>query len=191
MTFILLLATALAWPISISLILFYRHAVLKSMRRGASLANAPAPEAAPQVSLPVPELLFVDSREIARTSDRHIFKNLARRPWRVAMVYVLAGCTFAMIMAAAVLGGLGETEFLFGRFVSLFWIYAWPIVLTINMVAAATLRAKFATVLLYFAVLAVIVIAMNLVSSEPSWTAYVVASVIIVLNVFLLYRTLF
>ena len=172
MAFILLLATALAWPISISLILFYRHAVLKSMRRGASLANAPAPEAAPQVSLPVPELLFVDSREIARTSDRHIFKNLARRPWRVAMVYVLAGCTFAMIMAAAVLGGLGETEFLFGRFVSLFWIYAWPIVLTINIVAAATLRAKFATVLLYFAVLAVIVIAMNLVSSEPSWTAH-------------------
>src|SRR5205085_10855190 len=52
------------------------------------------------------------------------------------------------------------------------WIYAWPIVLTINIVAAATLRAKAATVFVYFAVLAVIAIAMNLVSSEPSWTAH-------------------
>jgi len=169
--FVLLTATALAWPISISLILLYRHSVLKSMRRGANTSNAAAPTPPTQVSS-VPELLFVDSRELARTADQRVFKRLVRTPWRVAMVYVLAGCAFALIMTAAVLLVLGEREFLLGRFVSLFWIYAWPIVLTINIVAAATLRAKLATVLLYFAVLAVIVITMNLISSEPSWTAH-------------------
>jgi len=142
------------------------------MRRGANAANAAATPSAPQVSLPVPELLFVDSREIVRTSDQRVFKNLVRRPWRVAMVYVLAGCIFALIMAAAVLLSLGENEFLLGRFISLFWIYAWPIVLTINIVAAAHFRTKFLIVLLYFLILAAIAIAINVVSSQPNWTAH-------------------
>jgi hypothetical protein len=167
MAFILLVATAFAWPISIGLILFYRHSVLKSMRRGTNPPNAAAPT--PQVTLPVPELQFVDSRKLDRAPDQTVFKKLVRTPWRVAMVYVIAGCAFALTMTAAVLLSMGEKEFLLGRFVSLFWIYAWPAVLTINIVAAATFRTKFVIVLLYFLVLAAIAIAMNVISSEPNW----------------------
>src|SRR6266550_2182900 len=172
MAFILLTATAFAWPVSISLILFYRHSVLKSMRRGANTPNAGAPTPAPKVSLPVPELLFVDSRTLDRAPDQTVFKKLVRTPWLAAAVYVLAGCAFALIMAVAVLLSMGENEFLVGRFVSLFWIYAWPIVLTINIVAAANFRTKFAVVLLYFLILAGIVIAMNLVSKESDWISH-------------------
>ncbi|MFN2576920.1 MAG: hypothetical protein ABR607_04440 [Pyrinomonadaceae bacterium] len=172
MALILLVATALAWPISISLILFYRRAVWKSMRRGANVANPSGPTPAQQVSQPVSELQFVDSRETARISDLRVFKHLVRRPWRVAMVYVFAGTTFALIMAAAVLLGLSEGEFVLARLISLFWIYAWPIVLTINIIAAASWRPKIATVLIYFLMLASIVIAINAGSSEPNWTAH-------------------
>src|SRR5437763_762583 len=172
MAFILLTATAFAWPISISLILFYRHSVLKSMRRGANTPNAGAPTPAPKVSLPVPELLFVDSRKLDRAPDQTVFKKLVRTPWVVAAVYALAGSAFALIMTVAVLLSMGENEFLLGRFVSLFWIYAWPVVLTINIVAAASFRTKFAVVLLYFLGLAAIAIAMNLISSEPNWTSH-------------------
>jgi len=146
--------------------------MLKSMRRGTNPANAAAPTAAPQVSLPVPELQFVDSRKLDRAPDQTVFKKLVRTPWRVAAVYVLAGCAFALIMAAAVLLSMGDNEFLPGRFVSLFWIFVWPAVLTINIVAAANFRTKLAVVLLYFLVLAGIAIGMNLVSKESNWSSH-------------------
>jgi len=172
MAFILLVATAFAWPISIGLILFYRHSVLKSMRRGTNPPNAATATPAPKVSLPVPELQFIDCRKLDRAPDQTVFNKLVRTPWRVAAVYVLAGGAFALIMVAAVLLSMGEKEFLLGRFVSLFWIFAWPAVLTINIVAAANFRTKLAVVLLYFFILAGIAIAMNLLSKEANWSSH-------------------
>lgn len=139
------------------------------MRRGANTTNASTATPAPHVSLPVPELVFVDSRKTDWALNQQVYQKLVRTPWRVAIVYALAGCAFALITAAALVFSAGSYKFWIAAFILVFWIRAWPIVLTVNIVALANFRARFVTVILYFAVLAVISIAINLTSSHPSW----------------------
>jgi hypothetical protein len=81
-----------------------------------------------------------------------LYAGATRRPWRAAAVYAVAGSCYASVMAASFLAATG-LEFLPFRFLFLAWTFAWPAVLTVNLVAASTRRARFATASVYFLVL--------------------------------------
>jgi hypothetical protein len=158
--FILLVATPLALVASIGLLKLYRRAVLRSMR---ARADSPATEHAPlEISTPsnqpvqtAPNLSVLDhaSPITIGTAAAALYSDLLRAPWRASMVYAVAGYCYAIVMAVAVLSS-GDLELLPFRFLSVFWVHAWPVVLTVNLVAAATRRARFATASVYFLVLA-------------------------------------
>ncbi len=167
---VVLLALALVLPISFGLIWLYRRAVLKSMRaRASSLTNEPDPlvtSSSPhQPAQSSPELSVVDaaSRIPTGAGAAALYAEVLRAPWRTAAVYIVAGACYALILSVAALVSNG-LEIVPLRLLTLFWIHFWPIVLTANLVAAATRRAKFATVVLYFLIFAAI-IAVSLANS--------------------------
>jgi hypothetical protein len=157
---ILLVATPLALVVSIGLLKLYRRAVLRSMR---ARADSPATEPAPlEISTPsnqpvqtAPNLSVLDhaSPITVGTAAAALYSDLLRAPWRAAIVYVVAGFCYAIVMTAAFISS-AELAFLPFRFLSVFWVFAWPVVLTVNLVAAAARRAKLATASVYFLVLA-------------------------------------
>lgn len=178
--FILLLAVILSVPVSVGLIWLYRRAVLKSMRARMRPLTTEAPP--PVSSTPpdqsrqtMPDLAIVDGASVtpATPAARDLYAEVLRGPWRVAAIYGVAGASYAVIMAGARLAAAND-EFLPLRFLLLFWINAWPIVLTVNLVANTSWRAKIATVLVYFLGFAIVVVMVSANSTAPIWSASVV-----------------
>jgi hypothetical protein len=158
--FILLVATVLALLASFGLLRLYRRAVLRSMgARSRPRADEHVFSDTPAASgLPVraePDLAVLDrDTDIAPGAPAEtLYSEALYAPWRTAGIYVVAGFSYAVVMAAAFLAST-QLEFSPMRFLIMFWVYAWPVVLTVNLVAAATRRAKLATVLVYFLVYA-------------------------------------
>jgi hypothetical protein len=176
---ILLLAVALALPISFGLIKLYRRAVAKSMLADASrVANESslAATSLPQPALTPPTLSLVDAASrVPATADvaaRQV--RVLRAPWRLATVYIVAGACYSIILSIISLVS-NSLEISPVRFLALFWIYFWPIVLTVNLVAAATRRAKLVTVVVYFVIFVVITLVSLANSPEGSWYLHVLA----------------
>ena len=159
----LLLAAPLALVVSIALLSLYRRAVFRSMRaRVDPRTSEPAlPEADTAAAQPIQEtaldLAVLDHASPSATgpAEEALYVKLLRAPWRTAAIYAVAGFCYALVLSAAFLAATGS-EFLPFRFVLLFCIYAWPVVLTVNLVAAATRRARVGTVTVYFVVLVVL-----------------------------------
>ena len=158
--FVLLMAAALAWPISLGLLKLYRRTVLRSMRTSVNPpASAPVPvKAGTPATRPVQTALALSildyhSSMTAGSVVEALFSDVLRAPWRAAAIYAVAGFCYAIVMAVCTLAAANH-EFLPLRFLIVFWNCAWPVVLTVNMVAASTRRAKLATVSIYFLVLA-------------------------------------
>jgi len=129
--FILLVATILALPISFGLLRLYRRAVVRSMRStgvaggGETLKPDPAP----------------DHVTGARPPAGTVEALLRRGPWRAAIVYAIASGAYAAVMVTGVLLS-ARLEFFPMRVLLLFVSYAWPIVLTINLVAGTVPRTR-------------------------------------------------
>jgi hypothetical protein len=126
--FILLVATILALPISFGLLRLYRRAVVRSMRAtgGDEAAKAgPAPEYRPSV----------------RPAAAAVEALLRRGPWRAATVYAIASGAYAVVMVTGVLLATKLEAFPL-RVLFLLASYAWPIVLTINLVAGTVPRVR-------------------------------------------------
>lgn len=170
----LLLGAILAGPISAGLIWLYRRAVRKSMSsRKTPLKKTEQPSASvPPVGFPenvpvFPPVEYTSSTPLT-TSARELYGRLLHGPWRVAAIYVLGGFCFAVIMTVANLAG---EQFSPLRVLVLFWVSAWPIVLTINLIANAGRLQKFLTVLVYFLVFVVIEAVMIISGAAPAWPA--------------------
>ena len=160
--FILILAPALALPVSIGLLKLYRRAVLKSMlaRANPRMTGAGPPEASAPSDQPVRgrlgfAILDRASSITAGPVAKALYSTVLRAPWRAAAIYAVAGFCYALVMVATYLAAT-NSELLPFRFLVLFWIYAWPVVLTVNLVAAPSQRAKLATASVYFLILAAI-----------------------------------
>ena len=158
---VLLLAAIVALPVSLGLLRRYRHAVIASMHERAKerMAGSLPPEASTLPEVPgqsVSDLRTIDraSSSMAGPSAAHL-ATLLRAPWQAAVIYAVAGLGYALAMAAASLASWG-IEFLPFRLLVFLWICAWPVVLTIGLVAAATRRARLLTTLGYFFVLAIL-----------------------------------
>lgn len=165
----LLVAAALALPVSIGLLRLYRRAVLRSMRtRADSPASDPVTSASDPVALEAP--LTPDpptdaGRNLAARYDalsasarppvEALYSSLVRSPWRAAAVYAVAGLCFSVILTTAQLVATG-TELLPFRFVVLTCMHAWPIVLIVSLAAATTRLAKLAIPSVYFLALAIL-----------------------------------
>ena len=157
--FILIIAVPLAFLASIGILRLYRGAVIRAMRIRASLEPAePVPLETSVISQePVQAALniaVINSAPsmTAGSATESLYADILRGPWRAAAVYAVAGFCFAIVMAISYLAATN------GRlsFVIWFWIYAWPVILVINIVAVATWRTKLMIVFTYFIILAVV-----------------------------------
>jgi hypothetical protein len=124
--FVLLVATILALPISLGLLRMYRRAVVRSMR-----VTAAGGGVAGEASGPSPP---AERRTGPRPPAASVEALLRGGPWRTATVYAVASCAYAVVMVAGVLLSTG-LELFPVRVLFLLVSYAWPVVLTINLVA--------------------------------------------------------
>ena len=159
---ILMVSAALAFPISFALIKLYRRAVVRTMAHPGSKRNRELPPVETAQPPPIhsgaqlqPTVLNVGPEVGCGSAAEALCTGTLSAPWRAAAVYGAAGATYAVVMtgcyhAAADLLPV-PTRCLF-----LFWTYAWPVVLTANLVAASTRRAMFMIVGTYWVVFGLI-----------------------------------
>jgi hypothetical protein len=156
--FILSTGAMLALPISFLLLRLYRRAVLKRMnQRSERPAGAlqtggtrrAEPEEKPGGSL---KLSIVDAaaRSGAGPAGETLFRRACSSPWRAALVYLAGGTLFAVVMTLCFLRS-SNSEILPMRFLILLWTYAWPLILTLSMVAATRRRTKLLLMAAYIA----------------------------------------
>src|SRR3954452_1491234 len=169
--FYLLLTAALTFPIAIVVLRVYARAVGRSMRqshrsRPATIVDAPA---APQpVSAgDAPRATLYDLAEPPDSPGDALFARMVREPRRAALVYTGAGAVYGAVMAASQLLADG-LELLPVRFLFLTWIFSWPIVLTIGVVAATTRLGRQSATAAYF--LGLIAIGAVAMSRSPDLT---------------------
>jgi hypothetical protein len=157
--FILMLSAALAFPISFALVKLYRHTVLKTMAAtaGKRVLAPPSLETSQPPPIPPSEATIVDKGpEIGDGSDaRALCTDLSTAPWRAAVQHGVAGAAYAVVMTCCYLAASGMSPVPM-RCLFLFWIYMWPVVLVVNLLAASTRRAMFATVCAYGAIFGLI-----------------------------------
>lgn len=158
---ILPLAAVLALLASLGLLKLYRRVVLRSMGTSANspstepvLLEASAPTDRPVQATPDFTVLGYTSSLTARATAETLHSTLLRAPWRAAAIYTVAGACYAFVLAVSIL--MSGSLFSPFRLLVLFWVYAWPVVLTVNLVAATSWRARLASASVYFLVLAVL-----------------------------------
>ena len=97
-----------------------------------------------------------------------LLARLLAGPWRAALVYAVAGSAYGLVMATAQLLASG-LEILPVRLLFLFWMFSWPVVPTVCIVAATTRRAKMTVTALYFLGVAAIGAAGMARSPDLTW----------------------
>ena len=157
--FILILGAVLALPLSYLLLRLYRRSLLRGMSRrnehphedrkttGAGQA-APAAQLTGQLRLTV-----VDAS--SGIAEGPLLRRARSSPWRAGVVYGAGGFAFAAIMAFCFLRS-SNTEFLPLRYLILFWVYTWPLVLTLSLVASTQLRTRLLLLAAHTAVFAIL-----------------------------------
>jgi hypothetical protein len=158
---VVLVAAALALPVSFILTWLYRRAVFKHMRGRAHPSAAPSPRpsspATPPQPVPaLPEIAVLSHGSVIRADGEAagLQAEALWAPWRTAAIYVAAGCGYALVMALTRLAippakGFHPIVMLF-----LLVVFGWPAVLTVNLIAATNTRAKIMTVFVYLVLLA-------------------------------------
>lgn len=142
--FVVIAAAVLAFPASALLLRLYRRAVLRAMSESRAQAAPVSPtDIQPGAAGP---LRFISLGASAALSAR------LPGPWRAALVYAAAGGAFAAIMTAAWLISTHDREIGPVKLLFLFWTYAWPAALAVNLVAAEDRARKSWIVLGYLAV---------------------------------------
>jgi len=146
--FILSAGAILALPLSFLLLYLYRRAVLKRMNRRSERAAGPqkvaaAPEAGQrdtggELSMKIFEAA---GKQDLLHPEGTLYRKACSSPRRAGLVYLAGGSLFAGVMALCFLRA-SNSEILPMRLLILFWIYTWPLVLTLSLVAEAQRRTK-------------------------------------------------
>ena len=170
---LLLLAAALTWPVAVALLALYQRAVRRSMTRRSGRTPQPEPAAsAPAASTReaggAPDVLVPLRDRVADRSHDGLLPALLSRPWRAAGVYAIAGLAYASILAVVTLRADGA-ELLPLRLLFTLWIFVWPLVLTVGIVAASARSEKILVTLAYMAGLAVVGAAAMARSPALTW----------------------
>ena len=163
---ILELAVPLALVASLLLLFIYRLAVKRSMRRRGGkteLAPGKVEEARAAPSVPLDIVTVEDVPAGGRTPSKVEARALAG-PWRNAAIYGLAGLCYVLVLTATYLYASGF-EFLPMRFIFFAAAFAWPIALTVGLVASMSWRGWLTIIGIYFLLFAVISV-IGLIRSE-------------------------
>ena len=152
------LAAVFAFPLSLFLLWLYRRAVLRSMnarspRPPTRVRTAPAAAQRPDSLPPLLELVTIagNTSSATKVGGGTLYWQAIRRPWHAATVYGVAGLLFALVMDVAQhISSING--FLPIRFLILFWMKAWPVVLAVNLIAASTRRIQIGTTVAYFSI---------------------------------------
>lgn len=145
--FILIVSGSLGLLISFLLLRLYCRAVERGMARRTGAPPTRDADAARMKSAPPSAPLVITYADTGRKrsamdgADRGLCRRALIGPWRAAAVYGAAGALFAAVLALAFLWA-GGIELRPLRFLLLLWVYAWPLVLTLWLVAATTRRDK-------------------------------------------------
>ena len=146
---ILIAAAVLTWPVSWLLLRLYRRAVSRSMT---ARASADARTGTPPVGLPRIEPVGVAAVDVSTaildtTESQTLLRHLSGRPWRAARVYALAALAYAVVLTT-VTASFAEPGAPFRpiRFLLLTTMFAWPVVLTLAMVAGSVRQRKWRSV---------------------------------------------
>jgi hypothetical protein len=173
---ILLLAMVIAYPLSFGILRRYRRTLLRSMHTGTDrqlerLVSSEVSASPDQPTQTGPEFVVLDPDSTIATGGpaEALYSKVLYAPWRAAAIYAAAGVGYALAMASAALMSF-MVEFSPLRFLLFFLIYAWSIVLTINVVAAATRRARLAVASVYFLIFAVLGAVVLATSPALGWT---------------------
>lgn len=161
LSFVIIIATILAFIASFLLLHLYRRRVIKSMRRRSTSELLETkgylpPEAEHKPNDAPLSFNFVD-RVItgpAGEADR-LFRSARRRRWLTASVHSLAGACFAATMAAAFLAA-GKMDFAPFRFALLAWSNLWPALIAIDLIVGPSRRSRLFGLFGYFALGAVL-----------------------------------
>lgn len=150
-------AVPLALISSLSLLFIYRLAVRRSMRRRAGKTDLPPSEvkearAAPAVPL---EIITVEDTRVRDGAPSDVEARALAGPWQSAAIYAVAGLCYVLILTAAYLYA-SALEFLPMRFIFNAAAFAWPIVLTVGLVAPVSWRGWLTISGVYFLLFATI-----------------------------------
>lgn len=174
--FIVIAGAVIAFPLSIFLLKRYTAAVLKHMAaRGGATPVAPEAFDAthPGVAEGQLEVVVLDASSASGTSDDAAYRYLVRAPWETVRVYAMGGAAYAAILALAQL--IADGNFSPLRFIAMMYIYAWPVVIAINLILPSTRSLKLRSAGFYFGGLLLISIVAVSVSTDLSLFALFLA----------------
>jgi hypothetical protein len=107
-------------------------------------------------------------------ADR-LYRQTISEPRRHARTHALAGALFALVVGVAAFFAFSQTQVNYLaaaahplQFMFMFWTFAWPIVLTTNIVAGARRRSQWLNVLIYFVILGALGGWLALTPTEPA-----------------------
>jgi hypothetical protein len=161
---ILLFGGALAFVLGLVLLLLYKRSLGRHMRRVAAARNAADQENSPRRKSSLP--LTYSIEQLTRTQ-----RAAQPVPFDSTLVngaiYAAAGLSFAVV-ATFLLFVFSGIQFLLLRTACVIWAYAWPIVLTLNLLWSSDRRRHRAVVILYACVIALFCLWTGFSNARPS-----------------------
>ena len=172
---ILIVSTPLAFLTSIGLLSLYRRAVLRQMQ--SRLDPMTPPPAATETATPSDEPIqtplrvnVVDSTSPTTGSPKlgGLYSALLDGPRRAAMIYTVAGLCYGLVTTLIFLRAT-KSEFQLLKFMVVFWHYAWPVAITLSLLAASSWRAKLKVFATYFLIIVVLGVMSVVGNSASNW----------------------
>lgn len=189
--FIVFTGAIVAFPLSLYLLKRYKAAVLRTMAASGGVApkadSVPGEEARAGASGKL-EIVTVEvpSAPLTNGSDDSLFSQVTQAPWATVRAYALGGVAYAAVLAAAQL--IADGSFSLLRFIAMTYIYAWPVIIAINLIVPSTRRLKIRSFGAYFVGLTLISILAVSVSTDLSffglfvaWALFSLAPTVVVL----------
>jgi hypothetical protein len=168
---ILIAAAVLTWPVGWLLLRLYRRAVSRSMTaRASGDAGTPrTPAGLPSFEAAGVAALDVSTAIVETPESQTLLRHLSGRPWHAARVYALAALAYAVVLTTVTAPFVEPgAPFRPIRFLLLTTMFAWPVVLTLAIVAGSVRQRKIAIGGAYTLAYVALVVIATLASPEFS-----------------------
>jgi hypothetical protein len=176
---ILVIAVPLAFLLSFGLLGLYRRAVIRVMQARAhgesTESGTPVDSGESREPLQTPlNIVILDpgSAAKAEAAAEGLYADLLGGPWRTAAIYSVAGFSYALVTTIIFLLAT-RSGFSLLSFLIIFWYYAWPVVITVCLVAAVTWRMRLILISIYFLLIIVMGVIASLGNAMTSWSQIV------------------
>src|SRR5215510_1976124 len=135
----LLVGSALAVSASLLLMRLYRKAVQRRMSSfGRETAPGPERNVVHRTPSSAIQIRTLDNTSNAVRPDTisPVYRKAMQRPWQTAAVYTAAGTCYALIVTIGWLAAPHDRAVVWTKVAFLFWLYLWPTVIAVVLVAA-------------------------------------------------------